>query len=142
MVAAWSRDGEPVAYLPSAINNCRTETGKIACYSDNQTRKTADSVIRFKTKSIMRNFSRNGSFEVTYRNLVIDATRVATAEAGKEPNEIGSVATGIDAYTVKTGWGKEHTLECTMIEDSKVSCLKDKTHSFLLLSPHTVASGR
>ena len=141
MVAAWSRDGEPVAYLPSAINNCRTEEDKIACYSDDQTRETADSHIRFKTKSIMRDFSNDGSFEVTYRNLVIDATRVTAADSSEEALEIGSEVTAADAYTVKTGWGKEHTLECRMIEDSKVSCLKNKTHSFLLVSPQTVASG-
>lgn len=141
MVAAWSRDGEPVAYLPSAINNCRTEKGKIACYSDNQERETAGSVVRFKTKSLMRNFSSDGSFDVTYRNLVIDATRVTAAEDTEEGNEIGSETAGTDAYAVKTGWGQEHTLECRMIKDSKVSCLKNKTHSFLLLSPQTVASG-
>lgn len=140
MVAAWSRDGEPVAYLPSAINNCRTEKDKIACYSDDQTRETADSIIKFKTKSLMRNFSSDGSFDVTYRNLVIDTTRLAAA-GSKEINEIGSVATDTGAYAVKTGWGKEHTLECKMIKESKVSCLKNKTHSFLLVSPQTVASG-
>jgi TPR repeat protein len=141
MVAAWSRDGEPVAYLPSAINNCRTEKDKIACYSDNQTRKTADSVIRFKTKSIMRNFSRDGSFDVTYRNLVIDTSNTRVTKVIEEASEPGSEVMATDAYTVKTGWGKEHTLECRMIKDSKVSCVKNKTHSFLLLSPQTVASG-
>ena len=141
MVAAWSRDGEPVAYLPSAINNCRTEKDKIACYSDDLTRETDDSLIKFKTKSLMRNFSSDGSFDVTYRNLVIDTTRVTTVAGTGETNEIGSENTGTDAYTVKTGWGIEHTLECRMIEDSKVSCLKNRTHSFLLLSPQTVASG-
>lgn len=141
MVAAWSRDGEPVAYLPSAINNCRTEKGKIACYSDNQTRKTADSVIRFKTKSIMRNFSSDGSFDVTYRNLVIDTSNTSATRVIEEASEPGSEVIATDAYTVKTGWGKEHTLECRMIKDSKVSCVKNKTHSFLLLSPQTVASG-
>jgi TPR repeat protein len=141
MVAAWSRDGEPVAYLPSAINNCRTENDKIACYSDDQTRETADSLIRFKTKSIMRNFSGDGSFDVTYRNLVINTTQVTAADSTEVAHEIGSEVTDTDAYTIKTGWGKEHTLECRMIEESKVSCLKNKTYSFLLVSPQTVASG-
>jgi TPR repeat protein len=142
MVAAWSRDGEPVAYLPSAINNCRTEEDKIACYSDDQARETADSHIRFKTKSIMRNFSSDGSFEVTYRNLVIDATEVTAAASTEDALEIGSKVTATDAYAVKTGWGKEHELECRMLEESKVSCLKNKTYSFLLVSPQTVASGK
>ena len=141
MVAAWSREGEPVAYLPSSINNCRTESDKIACYSDNQTRKTSDSTIKFKTKSIMRNFSNDGSFNVTYRNLVTDATKIAAAENTEEVDEIGGEGVNTSAYTVKTGWGKEHLLECQMKDSGTVSCQKDKTHSFLLVSPQTVASG-
>jgi TPR repeat protein len=141
MVAAWSRDGKPVAYLPSAINNCRTESDKIACYSDNQTRKTSDSTIKFKTKSIMRNFSNDGSFNVTYRNLVIDSTRIVAIEDTEEADEIGGEDVNTTAYTVKTGWGKEHLLECQMKDIGTVSCQKDKTHSFLLVSPQTVASG-
>ena len=141
MVAAWSREGKPVAYLPSSINNCRTESDKIACYSDNQTRKTSDSTIKFKTKSIMRNFSNDGSFNVTYRNLVIDATKISIEENTEEADEIGDEAVNTSAYTVKTGWGKEHLLECQMKDSGTVSCQKDKTHSFLLVSPQTVASG-
>ena len=141
MVAAWSRDGEPVAYLPSAINNCRTEGGKIACYSDNQTRKTADSTIKFKTKSIMRNFSNDGSFNVTYRNLVIESSKIDAVEDTEEADEIGGEDVNTAAYTIKTGWGKEHFLECQIKDSGTVSCQKDKTHSFLLVSPQTVATG-
>ena len=141
MVAAWSRDGKPVAYLPSTINNCRTESNKIACYSDNQIRKTSDSTIKFKTKAIMRNFSNDGSFNVTYRNLVTDSTKLDTAEDTGEANEIGGEDATTTAYTVKTGWGKEHLLECQMKDVGTLSCQKDKTHSFLLVSPQTVASG-
>ena len=141
MVAAWSRDGKPVAYLPSSINNCRTENDKIACYSDNQTRKTSDSTIKFKTKSIMRNFSNDGSFSVTYRNLVIDSTKITAIADTEEADEIGGEDANTTAYTVKTGWGKEHLLECQMKDSGTVSCQKDKTHSFLLVSPQTVASG-
>ena len=141
MVAAWSRDGEPVTYLPSAINNCRTEDGKIACYSDNQTRKTSDSTIKFKTKSIMRNFSNDGSFNVTYRNLVIESSKIAAVEDTEEADEIGGEDVNTAAYTIKTGWGKEHLLECQIKDSGTVSCQKDKTHSFLLVSPQTVATG-
>ena len=141
MVAAWSRDSKPVSYLPSAINNCRTEKGKIACYSDNQTRESASGVVKFKTKSIMRNFSRDGSFQVSYRNLVIDAGSNANSQASSDNNEIGSVDDSAESFSVQTGWGIEHILECQMIEVSKVTCVKNKTHSFVLLSPQTVASG-
>lgn len=141
MVAAWSRDGKPVSYLPSAINNCRTEKGKIACYSDNQTRESASGTIKFKTKSLMRNFSRDGSFQVTYRNLVIDASSNADSQSSADSNEIGGVDDSAESFSVQTGWGIEHVLECQMLETSKVNCVKNKTLSFVLVSPQTVASG-
>ncbi len=141
MVAAWSRDGEPVSYLPSAINNCRTEKGKIACYSDKQTRESASGTIKFKTKSIMRDFSRDGAFQVSYRNLVIDASSNTDKQASGDSNEIGSVDDSAESFTVQTGWGIEHVLECQMLEVSKVKCVKNNTLSFVLVSPQTVASG-
>jgi TPR repeat protein len=141
MVAAWSRDEKPVAYLPSAINNSRTEDSKIACYSDNKTRKTADSTVKFKTKSIMRNFSNDGSFNVTYRNLIIDFTKIAVVEDTEEADEIGGEDVNTAAYTIHTGWGEEHLLECQIKDSGTVSCQKDKTHSFLLVSSQTVAAG-
>ena len=59
MVAAWNRDNKPVSYLPSAINNCRTEENNIVCYSDSQTRKSGNGLIKFKTKSVMKDFSKD-----------------------------------------------------------------------------------
>lgn len=140
MIAAWSRENAPVAYLPSAINNCRTEENGIVCYSDSQSRVSGNNTIKFKTKSIMKNFSKDGSFNVSYRNLVIDSTPAASTEIRNNDVEVGSVDDSeASAYKVKTGWGKEHTLECQLKDTGTMSCLKDKTHSFLLVSPHTVA---
>lgn len=140
MVAAWSREDTPVAYLPSAINNCRTEKNDIVCYSDNQSRVSGNNTIKFKTKSVMRNFSNAGTFNVTYRNLVINSTPIASIETEEDDGEVGSEDDSeVSAYKVKTGWGKEHTLECQLKDTGTVSCLKNKTHAFLLVSPHTVA---
>jgi hypothetical protein len=140
MVAAWSRENAPVAYLPSAINNCRTEKNDIVCYSDNQSRVSGNNNLKFKTKSVMKNFSNDGTFNVTYRNLVIDSTPIASIETEEDDDEVGSEDDSeVSAYKVKTGWGKEHTLECQLKDTGTVSCLKNKTHAFLLVSPHTVA---
>jgi TPR repeat protein len=140
MVAAWSRDTKPVTYLPSSINNCRTEESNIVCYSDNQTRESGSNKVSFKTKSIMQDFSRAGSFTVTYRNLVINSTPIAGTEVSEDDGEVGDDDDSASSpYQVKTGWGKEHTLECQLIDTGTVSCLKNKTHTFLLVSPHTLA---
>jgi hypothetical protein len=140
MVAAWSRENAPVSYLPSAINNCRTEKNDIVCYSDNQSRVSGNNNLKFKTKSVMKNFSNDGTFNVTYRNLVINSTPIASIETEEDDGEVGSEDDSeVSAYKVKTGWGKEHTLECQLKDTGTVSCLKNKTHAFLLVSPHTVA---
>ena len=140
MVAAWSRGNKPVPYLPSAINNCRTEKGNIVCYSDSQTRVSGINTIKFKTKSIMKDFSNDGTFKVTYRNLVVNSTPVENTEVGDDDDEVGGEDDSAgSAYQVKAGWGKEHSLECQLKDTGTVSCLKNKTHTFLLVSPHTVA---
>ena len=143
MVAAWNRNNKPVAYLPSAINNCRTEESNIVCYSDSQTRKSGNSIIKFKTKSVMKNFSEDGSFKVTYRNLVVDSGAIDSIDSSADDEEVGSDDDSAgNHYIVKAGWGKEHALECQLKDSGTVSCLKNKTHTFILVSPHTLASGK
>lgn len=143
MVAAWNRDNKPVAYLPSAINNCRTEKNDIICYSDSQTRKSGNGLIKFKTKSVMKDFSKDGSFKVTYRNLVVDSDSIASMDTSEDDEEVGSDDTSAaSSYKVKAGWGKKHALDCQLKDSGTVSCLKNKTHTFILVSPHTLASGK
>jgi hypothetical protein len=91
--------------------------------------------VRFKTKAIIENFSKDGSFSITYRNLVIDAipetgTDITDTDGGNE-----------GGYPVKTGWGSPHTLECSFKNPETLSCLKNNTHAFLLTSPRTLAAG-
>ena len=143
MVAAWNRDNKPVSYLPSAINNCRTEENNIVCYSDSQTRKSGNGLIKFKTKSVIKDFSKDGSFKVTYRNLVVDSDNIASIDPNEDDEEVGSDDdSAASSYKVKAGWGKEHALECQLKNSGTVSCLKNKTHTFVLVSPHTLASGK
>jgi len=141
MLTSWQRDEEHVAYLPSAINNCRTESGKIICYSNDQTRTTAGSTIKFKTKAIISNLTPDGSFDVTYRNLVIDSEQTEVADDGQD-EAVGSLDESIESsHKVKTGWGKEHNLECRIKDAATVSCLKNKTYNIVLTSPQTLAAG-
>lgn len=143
MVASWNRDDKPVTYLPSSINNCRTEKKDIVCYSDNQTRESGNNNIKFKTKSVMEDFSKDGSFKVTYRNLVLESIPIVTYESSLDDGEVGSEDDGAgSAYEVKSGWGKKHTLHCQLKDSGTVSCLKNNTHTFELISPHTLVSGK
>jgi hypothetical protein len=139
MLASWTRDTAPVTFLPSSINNCRIEADRLVCLSDDRTRRTATHQIKYKTKSIISDMSENGTFEVTYRNLVIDAGPLEPAAAGTD------AAGGDDedsVYTVKTGWGSAHRLECEFKDRGTLTCLKNQSHHLVLRSPQTLAVGK
>lgn len=144
MLASWNRDNEPVAYLPSAINNCKVEDDKVVCFSDDQSRDTATGTIKYKTKAIISNLAQDGSFDVVYRNLVIDTDHDSGQKKSGSEDVIGSTTAGSVStnYEVKTGWGKEHNLQCTFKDASTLACLKNKTHAFLLESPQALAVGK
>jgi hypothetical protein len=140
MLGNWSRNGQPVAWLPSSINNCRTEQNRIVCFSGDQVRESGNNTVKFKTKAIISHFSAAGAFNVTYRNLVLSAV-------SKEPASIGEVAAFDEAleekgYTVRTGWGKEHTLECLMSDSHAVNCTKNKIQALALVNQQQVAGSR
>jgi TPR repeat protein len=143
VLASWNRDKDPVAYLPSAINNCSIENNKVVCFSNEQASNTAAGTIKYKTKSIVSELSQEGFFEVVYRNLVIDADQAAASKTGASEEVIGSTSAGPAKinYEVQTGWGKEHTLQCEFKNSRTLSCLKDNTHAFLLESTQTLAAG-
>ncbi len=62
---------------------------------------------------------------MTYSNLVLDAS----------PADGSGLATS--GYSVKTGWGSPHTLDCSFNDNSKVSCLKNKTYTLFLVNTRT-----
>ena len=137
MLGNWSRDEQPVAWLPSTINNCRTEQGRIVCFSDDQIRKSGSNTIKFKTKAIISHFSDAGAFIITYRNLVISAV-ADEATAGNGVSAFDEAAKD-KGYAVKTGWGTEHTLECQLNDSHAVNCTKNKTHAMVITNQQQVA---
>jgi hypothetical protein len=143
LLTSWNRDNSPIAYLPSAINNCSIKDNKVICFSNDQSRNTPAGNIKYKTKAILRELSPDGSFEVVYRNLVLDAVQATNRKTGGIEEVIGGTSAGPMAmnYEVKTGWGKEHTLQCKFNNNRMLSCLKNNTHAFLVESAQTVAAG-
>ncbi|MBT8117409.1 MAG: sel1 repeat family protein [Gammaproteobacteria bacterium] len=142
VLAGWNRDGNPVAWMPSEITTCRTEGDKVTCFSDDQIRNAGDNIIKFKTKAIISNFYGNGSFKVTYRNLVISTSQAAAVQTDEEDEEPGSLDEDASStYKVKTGWSNPHTLKCRIKNKGSVSCRKNKAHAMVLTSPTTMVAG-
>jgi hypothetical protein len=137
MLGNWNREEKPVAWLPSSINNCRTENEKIICFSDDQVRESGMNSIKFKTKAIISQFSKAGDFTVSYRNLVINA--VTNKQTDSDAVSAFDEAADEKGYAVKTGWGKDHRMECQFSDSTAVKCTKNKTHAMLITSMQQVA---
>jgi TPR repeat protein len=141
MLDLWSRQGDPVSYLPSTINNCRTEEKRILCFSDDQTRESGENEVKFKTKAIISDFAADGSFQVRYRNLVITANQPDNGSPQEPEASRSDGETGVSSHTVNTGWGMEHTVECTMKNRHSLSCVKDKSRRIEIRSQQKLAHG-
>lgn len=141
MLTTWSRQSRPVSYLPSAVNNCRTEDKRITCFSDDQTRSSGGNDVKFKTKSIISDFASDGTFKVQYRNLVVN-TRQTGGSSQQEPEAAyGDEGSGA-SHTVNTGWGIEHSVECKMHDSNSLTCVKDKSRTVRISSQQSLAHGK
>lgn len=125
--ASWSRDGKPVGWLPSGVSDCEDKGDKVVCKSSMLERETETHRITYKSRAIINDFSPEGMFTVTYRNLVIGAA--------PKGNWTGTES----SYAIKAGWGNDHTLECRMQDASNLSCLKNGIHTIALTSPKALA---
>ena len=103
----------------------------------NAGRKTGTNTIKFKTKAIISHFSAAGAFTITYRNLVINV--VANEPAASDEVSAFDEAAEEKGYAVKTGWGKEHSLECLLNDRYARGCTKNKTHAMVITSQQQVA---
>jgi len=141
MLTTWSRQSRPVSYLPSTINNCRIGDKKITCFSGDQTRNSGGNEVKFKTKAIISDFSKDGSFKVTYRNLVVTASRTSGNTRQETESAYGDEGTG-PGLVVNTGWGIQHSVECTLHDSNTLTCIKDKSRPLQITSQQNLANGR
>ncbi len=141
MLTTWSRQSRPVSYLPSAVNSCRIEGKRISCFSDDQTRNSGGNDVKFKTKSIISNFGSDGTFQVVYRNLVVNTTQSGKNIRQETEAAYGDEGTG-STHTVITGWGIEHSVECKMHDSNSLTCVKDKSRTVRITSQQNIARGR
>ncbi|MEJ2137006.1 MAG: tetratricopeptide repeat protein [Desulfofustis sp.] len=141
MLTTWSRQSRPVSYLPSAVNNCRSEDKRITCFSDDQTRSSGGNDVKFKTKSVISDFASDGTFKVLYRNLVVN-TRQTGGSSQQEPEAAYGDERSAASHTVNTGWGIEHSVECKMHDSNSLTCVKDNSRTVRISSQQSLVRGK
>lgn len=119
----WTTDGKAANFLPSSLNDCEMETDRLVCYSSDIEEISVGRKLRYRVKAIITPGAVRESFDVIYRNLVLD---VEMLDVDNGPVGYGS---GEDrGFKVKTGWTKQHTASCRYTTDRTVDCIKDGAH--------------
>lgn len=123
----WSRRQKQVEFLPSKLNDCEMESGKLVCFSGLLTRTSGSNTVHYRVKSEVT--SKRGVFYVTYRNLVID---VVSIESDDEEELLGYNDETEQGFHIKTGWTQNHKVECKQNKNNGLDCIKDKTHKMAI----------
>ena len=119
----WASKNKAINFLPSELNQCEQEGDRLVCYSHKIQESSAGREIKYRVKSIIRPGKDADSFQVMYRNLVLDVVMQAQDES--------SAAYGDEqeqGFKAKTGWSKQHLVACKFDSTAKISCLKDGVH--------------
>ena len=123
----WTRRQKQVEYLPSKLNDCEMESGKLVCFSGLLTRTSGSNTVHYRVKSEVT--SKRGVFYVTYRNLVVD---VVSIESDDEEELLGYNDETDQGFHIKTGWTQNHKVECKLNKNNMLDCIKDKTHKMAI----------
>ena len=75
----WMENNQPATFLPSYINSCQPEDGRLSCWSQSRKHKSSRNMETIKTKAVIGQII-DGDFTVTYRNLVMSAMRPSAWE--------------------------------------------------------------
>ena len=67
--------------MPSKLNDCEMESGKLVCFSGLLTRTSGSNTVHYRVKSEI--MSKQNVFYVTYRNLVVDVVSIKSDDEEK-----------------------------------------------------------
>lgn len=118
----WKKHGKPSEFLPSAITRCKDLGSRMECLSKTIIRNIGMADINYQTKATIFDFKDDGTFRVSYRNKVtaITITDEEFANSGA-------------SVPVRKGWqDAEHKLDCSLENDSNITCKKNKLASVKL----------
>jgi len=123
----WTRKQKQVEYLPSKVTDCEMEKGKLICFSGLLTRNSGSNTVHYRVKAEVT--SARGVFNVTYRNLVIDAVNIESDD--EELLGYDEEAGQDQGFHIQTGWTQGHKVECRPNANGGLNCIKDQTHKMV-----------
>ncbi|MCO6411165.1 MAG: sel1 repeat family protein [Thiogranum sp.] len=125
----WMKKDEPIEFLPSRVSDCEMEEDQLVCFSEILQRTSGDKVVQYRVKSVIRSPD-NKSYDIAYRNLVLDVTVQETEDDDQPP---GYDAATDQGFHIQTGWTREHSVACGVLSDRGLECIKDGAHQINLV---------
>lgn len=118
LTGEWVRRNRPALFLPSKSTKCKEIGKNIECLTNKIIRNIGVADIRYTTKAVLHGIDESGSFNVTYRNNVLEFNI----------NEKDYLSSGAK-IPVKLGWqAKEHNLSCSLDSTKHLIC-KESQHA-------------
>jgi hypothetical protein len=116
----WQRDRLATELLPSSVANCLSANeAEIVCFSNELKRSIGGATYTYTVKSTLRNFARDGSFQLNYLYYVSDI-KPGAATGGDDVK----LAPDLEP---RLGWQEPgHTAACKTGNDRTISCLTDR----------------
>ncbi len=128
----WLRGSKPVDYLPSKVTSCEKEDKELVCFSEVLKRESGNKTVEYRVKSVIQ--SEQNRIIISYKSLVLDV--VSMQEIDDEPigyDDGADDAAVEQGYRIKTGWTKQHKVECKPVSAKGLDCMKDQTHAISLV---------
>jgi hypothetical protein len=125
----WMKKHEPVEFLPSEVTDCEMENDEMVCFSEILQRASGKKLVQYRVKAVIRSPD-NRSYEIGYRNLVLDVT-VQEEETDDHPPGYDSGTE--QGFHIQTGWTREHRVACGALSAQGLECVKDKAHRITIV---------
>jgi TPR repeat protein len=107
----WTSDGKPATLLPSNLNICRDRGERVICLSLPQQVETSGGAVAYQVKTLLHDFSPDGTFQVEYLARVArldqDAAQITRLLAAQDDSD----------------WGiSSHSTRCRLVSKTSVTC--------------------
>ena len=110
--------------MPSKITECEKDNKELVCFSEVLNRTSGTQSVQYRVKSVIT--SASDKVTVSYRNLVIDVEN--TQEIDYQPIGYDDAVEAGRGFSIRTGWTKQHTVECKQPGGKTMECTKNRTH--------------
>ena len=94
-------------------------------------RESGNKTVEYRVKSVIQ--SKQNRIIISYKNLVLDVVNMQEIDDEPIGYDDDADTQAEQGYRIKTGWTKQHKVECKAVKGKGLDCMKDNTHAISLV---------